>query len=63
MEYYKQQLTNIARKLKCNGILLGCTDLHKMFSYNLNQDCIEIIDPLLELSLKIHSEKNETLLN
>ena len=49
--YYKEELVDIAKANDCDGIILGCTELHRTFGFEKMYQGVEIIDPQLDLAL------------
>jgi|GEM_PF-1629130 len=49
--YYKEELVAIAKSNNCDGIILGCTELHRAFGFEKMYEGVEILDPQLDLAL------------
>ena len=55
-EYYKEEISHIAKKYMCDGIILGSLEVHKMYGNEKIYKGIEIIDPLLEFAIFIENK-------
>jgi len=55
--YYRQEVVAMAKANDCDGILIGCTDIHNMFGFDKAYNGIEVIDPLIELALIINGNR------
>lgn len=57
--FYKNEIAVIVQHHQCDKVLLGCTELHGMFGFDLQYNNIQVIDPLTELIFHLeHARRN-----
>ena len=55
--YYKDEITNMARRVGCTAVLLGMPALHTMFGFDKVYNGVEVCDPWLELAIIIQHNR------